>query len=353
MIVLILTTISLATSLIIEEIPLTGTPPPPYLYSSLAYLDSKIYSFGGMTTKYNNELWEFDGRTSKWRKVVYGSEILPKPRRSGILIGAFGKLFLYGGETDSGVSADLWSFDVETTMWTQVSMTGDLPLPRSQPGFAFDHENFLYIFSGVTHKGPDSMLYRYFIYRLSLSTHEWTVLNTTNPPSPRCNCGLTHYSSYLFVWGGNLDDTSLYYLDLSTKNWIKAQTIGTPPLARQSFPIFAFQDFIYIFIGFLYDLTSKSDRCFRIGLTTFAWQEIDCPCQRIVWAYTEYEGYLALFGGVNNEETSNELIFGDFTSSIRYFIVSENWVYPPARMKHSLLRTRSSLWLFGGVNNDE
>jgi hypothetical protein len=142
-------------------------------------------------------------------------------------------------------------------------------------------------------------------------------------------------------------------LDLSNNIWSLQESTNTPPKARQRFPIFALNNILYIFVGGSYDLSEIIKDCYKVDLATMSWSEIPCGANRIVWAFTALNGYLVLFGGANETEASNELMYGDFNDGIKYYVLSKNWVSPGPRVKASLHMVRSSLWLFGGLNNEE
>lgn len=345
--------ISVSSQVILEEIPKCGSPPPDVLTSNVAYYENIIYMFGGYNKKFSNELWSYDIIKDRWSNILSGSQIEPSARGSAILVGANKKIYLYGGETYKGPNGDLWAYDIASNLWELLNPSGDLPVPRSQPSHAFDMSSIIYLFGGITLAGLDSALYKYYIYRLDLNTLKWTFIPTISPPSPRSGSGLAYYNKKLYAWGGNVNDTDLYMLDLSNNIWSLQESTNTPPKSRQRFPIFALKDNLYIFVGDSYDLSGIVKDCYKFEFATMAWSEIPCGTDRIVWAYTAGSGFLVLFGGANEKEVSNELMYGDFNDGIKYYILSKNWVSPGPRIKPSLHMVRSSLWLFGGLHNGE
>lgn len=149
-----------SSQVVIEEIPNYGSPPPAVLTSSLVYYDNVIYMFGGFYKKNSNELWTYDVAKNIWSNILSGSQAIPSPRNSAILVGANKKIYLYGGDTYIGANGDLWAFDIVSTLWELLSPTGDLPIPRNQPSYVSDKSSTLYLFGGTTSFGSDSALYK-------------------------------------------------------------------------------------------------------------------------------------------------------------------------------------------------
>lgn len=179
----------------------------------------------------------------------------------------------------------------------------------------------------------------------------WTSKVTVDTPSKRSGAEIVYLNNTLYLFGGSVNDTEIYMLDLTGNTWKALKTTGDPPLARQTFPIFAWNDYIYVFPGFLFDLSGPADRCYTFDLFSYQWDTILCDISRIVWAYVGGEGYIALFGGATEIESTNGLIYAVFGENIEFLISAENWVYPPGRLKSCMLKSRSHLWVFGGYSD--
>lgn len=189
-----------------------------------------------------------------------------------------------------------------------------------------------------------------FLFRLDLLTLVWTEIITTNRPSLRSGCQIVYFNNALYLWGGSVNDTSLYKLDFLNNDWTVVNTTGEAPPPRQIFPMQIYENSAYILPGFIYDNTGQSDGCFRINLISYQWTKVECEIHKSVWAYVGVDQYMALFGGANEEGPSNGLTMVILGDPIQSEVTTKNWAYPKGRLYHSMLRSRSSLWLFGGYS---
>ena len=331
----------------VSQIPSTGTPPPALSFSRLAYSELQLFSFGGqLGNDYSNELWSFSFCTYTWKKIGLGTQIIPSPRILPVFVGANDILLLFGGQTITGGNGEMWTYNVTTMLWSLVTQQGAVPNARTNVAFTIVGNSTLYIYGGDTYVGTDNSL-----YKLDISSLVWTLIPTRNTPSVRSGCQIIYYENAIYMWGGSVNDTNMYRLELTGDTWQVLQTSGEPPLARQVFPMFAWEGYIYVFPGYIYNNTGPATGCFRMSVINYAWTQIVCDIDRVVWAYSGAESYMTLFGGVGAEGKSNELLLGTLGDPITYLTASAKWIYPPARQDHSMLVSKSYIWLFGGYSS--
>lgn len=110
--------------------PVNNFKPPPVTNHSMSIYKSKIYIFGGVynNEKVCNDLWCFDSLINKWTQVsTTGDGPLPVNEHSAIIIGD--RLYVYGGNDFSGAIYDtLYSLDLHSLKWSK------LPKELSQMG---------------------------------------------------------------------------------------------------------------------------------------------------------------------------------------------------------------------------
>ncbi|CAG9320207.1 unnamed protein product [Blepharisma stoltei] len=71
-------------------------------------------------------------------------------------------LYIFGGMSVSGPLNDLWRFQVDGFLWTQIVTSGGIPSPRLKFGYcSFTQNNILKfaVFGGLTMKGDDNNLF--------------------------------------------------------------------------------------------------------------------------------------------------------------------------------------------------
>ena len=343
----------LTQSLTVTQIPSTGTPPRALMHSTMVNIGDSFYSFGG-TTEYSptlyNDFKEFNLTSATWKTPNTGSESLPSPRK-GVVSGSYlGNLYIFGGQTKTGFREDLWCYNMTTALWMLLPLASNAPSARSQAAFT-QVDNILYIFGGITYTDLDSSLLMYLLYRLDLKALTITLVETTNTPEPRYGAGLVYYNNYLYMWGGKASDPSLYRISFSNKKWSVVGTSGTSPSTRNSFPYFMQGEYLYVLPGINFDLTDIAFGCFRISLIGLVWESVGCSLDRAVSAYAKYGNYIVLLGGISEVMMYNEMVIGEIGGNLSFDVISPNWVCPDPRMKHSLIKSRQYLWLFGGYSD--
>lgn len=112
----------------VVELKVAGTSPPPRVGSASATIEDKIFLFsgrGGESMTPIEELgsfWVFDTTHSSWSLLgpANASDPFPPPRSYHCATSDSSKqIFVHAGCPTTGRLADLWSFNVETRVWTQ------------------------------------------------------------------------------------------------------------------------------------------------------------------------------------------------------------------------------------------
>ncbi|CAG9320212.1 unnamed protein product [Blepharisma stoltei] len=160
-------------SLTMERIPSTSTPPEA---RSLCVMETfpdlnVTIVFGGYSDPRNafNDLWSFDLQRKAWSQLAASNDIYPSnfylaSRYNGGSFTSWSEQYFYifGGMSVSGPLNDLWRFQVDGFLWTQIITYGDIPSPRLKFGYtAFTQDDILKfaVFGGLTMKGDDNGLY--------------------------------------------------------------------------------------------------------------------------------------------------------------------------------------------------
>jgi len=183
---------------------------------------------GGLTA---NDLWMYDPTSALWTWVngstaatadvtaAYGTQgVAAAGNTPGSRQGAAtwtdnaGHLWLFGGSiydssVQSGLFADLWSYDIASNLWTWVggansqnaigmngsegiAAAGNTPGGRSEPGFWTDHAGRFWLFGGAGY-GPDASAGSGWLSDLWMfdpTTQQWTWVN--GPADPSNNAGV-------------------------------------------------------------------------------------------------------------------------------------------------------------------
>ena len=155
-------------SIEISSIPDSGTPPFRSIYTTTALdnLSNKIILFGGATENFANlvaSLYTFDVSSKTWSVIEPQSLISPPGLYAAYsFLSSNGKFFLLFGNTENGLSSDIYSFDFNHLTWSFERLSGDL-LKSSVFGasctFQYNGKVLFAIFGGMTVHGESEDLY--------------------------------------------------------------------------------------------------------------------------------------------------------------------------------------------------
>ncbi len=244
-----------------EWLPLSGGAgdgPSPRTHAAAIYdaRDNRMVLFGGRGSSGDRgDVWTFNLSTNSW------SDITPS---SGGPMARFTHNALYDEEghqmvvwsgryvtaDGGGFLNDVWAFDLELEAWTELSTAEPVPLERYGTAAVLDAvEGRMISFAGFTTAGRFED-----VWSFELSERVWTEISSTSDPGKRC----LHSGSYdenrgrMIIYGGQrgaaaLDD--LWALDLVSNSWTEL-TPAERPVGR-------------IFTAHVYDLSN--DRVIIFG----------------------------------------------------------------------------------------
>jgi N-acetylneuraminic acid mutarotase len=159
--------LDLATNTWSKLDPVGGRPLKRCLHEAVydAQTDRMIL-FGGCSSGFGpcpqGDLWMLDVAGRKWTEVKpAGSK--PSARSNPSLVNDdAGRVFLFGGNTSNGASADLWVLDVAADTWTALTPSGDAPQPRYSHDAVWNaNTRQLIVFGGVGDEGALNDLWVY------------------------------------------------------------------------------------------------------------------------------------------------------------------------------------------------
>eukprot|EP00002_Diphylleia_rotans_P012994 TRINITY_DN2530_c1_g1_i4.p1 TRINITY_DN2530_c1_g1~~TRINITY_DN2530_c1_g1_i4.p1 ORF type:complete len:2539 (+),score=349.69 TRINITY_DN2530_c1_g1_i4:56-7672(+) len=121
----------------------SGESPEHLIGYCTAVIGDKMYLSGGRTSQsFTKLLFSFDLKTVTWAKVNQISPI-PPSRHLHACLEWKGSLFVYGGSYNRGVRTDMWSFDIDRQMWSEVSFVNHHPEVARSNAQTYKGEIFL------------------------------------------------------------------------------------------------------------------------------------------------------------------------------------------------------------------
>jgi len=179
-----------------SEVKVDGAIPKGLAFPSLAYDSSRdsLFVFGGWPKegdRPSNELWklELNGEHLHWSLLASGDSA-PPARNGSVMVfdSARDRLVLHGGDGGSHPTygytplADLWSFDLKETKWSELATTGDVPTPRWNHSATIDAvAGEMFIFGGTGYIGEGQVVADDDLYSLDLAMLTWKRLKCSSP----------------------------------------------------------------------------------------------------------------------------------------------------------------------------
>eukprot|EP01134_Creolimax_fragrantissima_P000633 CFRG0633T1 len=173
------------------SVPSDSSPPPRSNFGmDYDLARNRLITFGGQNGGLFNDTWAFDLDTSAWSQVItVGS---PEPRHSFItgIDRAGDRMLVTVGQGSNGFFGDVWSLDLLTNTWSEVSTTGTPPVPRYAPaGGIFPGGTQMIVSHGFEKTRFDNS------FAFDLNTAEWREVTPSGKdsaiPYARCLVGST------------------------------------------------------------------------------------------------------------------------------------------------------------------
>lgn len=261
-------------------------------------------------------------------------------------------LYVFAGTDEVRRNNDLYRYDLNTKMWSQVQAYGDLPKPRSgAKGAAYN--GGLYFFGGYTKKDGE-----YFndFYRFNVGTMEWQRLIAGNTPAPRADHSLVLFESALYLFGGfdgktKFSDVHTYSLTSGT--WEEILATGMLPMPRFGHSAVVHGRAMYVFGG--WDGHDTLDDLYEFTFSSAKWRELmDIegvkPSPRYRHTAVCYGPAMYVFAGVDKAQTR-------FNDLYRFHITKKEWEQvrvtgsvPSPRTFHCALIQKDTMFVLGGFD---
>ncbi|BAF29963.1 tip elongation aberrant protein 3 isoform X2 [Oryza sativa Japonica Group] len=218
-----------------------GSRPSPRFAHAAALVGSKMVVFGGDS---GDQLLD-DTKILNLEKLTWDSvapKVRPSPNRrpsklpacKGHCLVQWGNsVILVGGKTEPASDRlAVWTFNMETEVWSLMEAKGDIPAARS--GHTVTRAGAtLILFGGEDTKGKK----RHDLHMFDLKSSTWLPLNYKGSgPSPRSNHVAALYEDrILLIFGGHSKSKTLndlFSLDFETMVWSRVKIHGPHPTPR-------------------------------------------------------------------------------------------------------------------------
>ncbi len=212
-----------------------GTPPSGRFGFDAVYdpVGNQLVIYNGQGAGFFNDTWTLNLTTLEWRDVSPASDSARPKKRYGsgaIFDSVTRSLVSFAGFTsEAGRFQDTQSFDLAANSWADWSPSGTKPQVRCLLTAAFDKTSRrMIIYAGQRSGALDD------IWSFDLASRQWTNLTPTiRPPGRFWSSSFVNDDGRFVIFGGsgagNFNDT--WEFDLSARQWTQLQ-IANPPEQR-------------------------------------------------------------------------------------------------------------------------
>ena len=195
-----------------EQLP---DPPESLFRSTLVRLGGEAYVFGGTASggTENDRHWLWDLDSGAWTQLEGG----PVGRYKGAAAQASSDAWLlHGGRNDDSgedeTLEDLWLYD---GAWTELEVEGG-PGPRTRQALAWDGATTIWLQGGIDHTDTRHE----DVWSFDLESSTWTEHPAaTEGPGVRASHTMVFHEGELIVWAGHGDEDTVWSFDVATSSW--------------------------------------------------------------------------------------------------------------------------------------
>jgi hypothetical protein len=324
-------------------------------------INNKMYIFGGESSSGGrNDTWVFDpsvGTNGSWTQLM-PSGTLPPARLGHTTAAINNKMYVFGGQTNSGYVSDLWVFDPSNGAngsWSQVTPSGSAPTPRLYSA-AVTINNKMYIFGGYN----SGQLNDTCVFDPSAGTNgSWTHLSPTGTPTARYGQAATVMSNKMYIFGGwnggNLNDTWVFDPSNGANgSWTQLSPSGSPG-GRYFASAVAISTKMYLFYGnasggyqndvWVFDSTAGAN-----GSWTQLSPSGTTPSNRMSASVAAISGNVYVFSGYSSGYNIETWLFNP-SSSGSWTLLNPTGIGPSARYFQSMVTINNKMYVYAGYSN--
>lgn len=209
---------------------------------ALRGINSYFYLFGGLgVSGYLGDLWQYDLDTELWLKM---SPSGPQPSARHLFASdSFGDaLLVWGGEGKKGLLSDIHIFNSRNNQWnTIVSQSSTTPSARKGACAVFQMP-YLYIYGGETQSGYSNELWVF-----DLQTYEYTLISNSALEIAYANCQLVK-GNFFVLFGLNSNGKNLFEINvynLTSNKWSTEQSLSSSSGGTQGISIILEDKLLY------------------------------------------------------------------------------------------------------------
>jgi len=317
-------------------------PQPRENIAAAVFADrEQFYIYGGYTFDaqrlWLQDLWRFNLNGMTWEAIEAGGGDGPGTREDYFCatFEARDRFYLFGGSGEGGPKNDLWSFDVNSSNWTEVVAGNDAPSPRKDGvTAAFADKGVFFVYGGFGTAGrPIDELWHFSLDSSMWSQVIFTVSDTTGFPQGRQNHGVAVFADagFFLVYAGRgfagvyFDDIWRFDVDAGDSKQVVAKQaavadVNMRPAARYYMGIATFEAGRYFVMYGGFNGERLGDT-WRFDVDTDKWEELivgdSAPPARFGFTVATFEAdeVFYLYGGFSEGHLAEMWMLGNGTTT--------------------------------------
>lgn len=218
--------------------PASGPSPDPRFTPNAVYdpVEHQMIIWSGQGAALYNDVWAFDLAAETWSEftppdpkpnIRYGTAAVFDPLTRGLVT--------FAGFTNLGRFDDTWRFDVENSVWMNVTPVQGNPLERCLHTASYDSLNHRMIMFGGQQSGPLGDTWAF-----DLMQNSWAELTPASSPAGRYFATNIYdaRNHRVIIFGGNRGSNGgitneVWEFDLAANAWEQLAVSGNMPGARE------------------------------------------------------------------------------------------------------------------------
>ncbi|XP_013380428.1 rab9 effector protein with kelch motifs-like isoform X1 [Lingula anatina] len=235
----------------------------------------KVFCIGGANPSGPfNEVYILDLETFQWDTCESPALIARYEHSAFVPQSQPGKIYIFGGATQTGNLNDIQVFDVGSKTWSTLTPKGTPPSPRTHHVNVCVGNSFI-VYSGGQ-SGADPVTDRQ-VHCYDAPTNTWSTLNIKgDPPKPRHGHIMAAVGNKVYLHGGMANQTfydDLHVLDLDKKTWTLVKNKKVYPSARAAHGGVAVGSDIYVFGGM--NKEGALEDMYKLDTASMKWTKIE------------------------------------------------------------------------------
>ncbi len=307
-----------------SQLPTTGNPPERTNAASI-YLQAgnRMILFGGRTSTGNlNDVWSLNLNTNEWQNITPTSGAMPAPRftSNAVYDSLMNRMIIWSGQ-GTELYNDVWAFNLNNNSWQELWPDGNVlgvPLKRYGTAAVFDPVNRRLVnFAGFTTSGRfDDTWY------FQVDSMRWNERTNSFHPELRClhSASITQGRTQMIIYGGQHNGAlgDIWTLNLNSFIWTDITPVIKPESRWFSPIICTNSNRVIIFGG--QNTQSTTEDLWRFSIDSLKWDSINQGSTRPTgrWGHTSIYipslDRMIIFGGADPSYKNDTWIFANIGS---------------------------------------